>query len=86
MFNIASLIGLISQAPTIIEGVMKLISEVEAGYAKGKAAGGDPIVIFEDILAALVANKGSVAKAVLGPEPNVTNAGVISGGVGSSPK
>ncbi len=77
MFNIASVIGLISQAPTIIEGVMQLISEVEAGYAKGKAAGGDPIVIFEDILAALVAHKGAVATAVLGPEPHVTVAGAV---------
>jgi hypothetical protein len=77
MFNIQTLIGLISQAPTIIEGVMKLVTEVEAGYAKGKADGGDPIVIFEDILAALVANKGAVAKAVLGPEPVVTDAGAI---------
>ncbi len=77
MFNIASLISLISKAPTIIEGVMKLIAEVEAGYAKGKAAGGDPIVVFEDILAALVANKGAVASAVLGPEPTVTTAGAI---------
>jgi hypothetical protein len=71
MFNIGSLIGLISEAPSIIESVMKLIAEIEAGYAQGKAAGGDPIVIFEDILKQLVDNKGSVAKAVLGPEPVV---------------
>lgn len=75
MFNIASLIGLVSQAPSIIEGVMTLITEVEAGYAKAKAAGGDPVTTFEDILAQLVANKGSVASAVLGPEPQVTAAG-----------
>jgi hypothetical protein len=77
MFNIASLISLISQAPTIIESVMKLVTEIEAGYAKGKAAGGDPIVIFEDILAALVANKGAIATAALGNEPKVTANGTI---------
>jgi hypothetical protein len=77
MFNIGSLISLISSAPSIIEGVMKLVTEIEAGYAQGKAAGGDPIVIFEDILAQLVANKGAVASAVLGPEPSVTPAGAV---------
>lgn len=77
MFNIASVIALISRAPTIIEGVMQIINEVEAGYAKGKAAGGDPVVVFEDILAQLVQHKGAVATAVLGPEPTVTPAGVV---------
>lgn len=76
-FSIGSVIGLISQAPSIIEGVMKLITEVETGYAQGKAAGGDPIVIFEDILKQLVANKGAVASAVLGPEPSVSTAGAV---------
>lgn len=76
-FNIASIIHLISRAPTIIEGVMELIGAVEKGYAQGKAAGGDPIVIFEDILAQLVQHKGSVASAVLGPEPHVTPAGQL---------
>jgi hypothetical protein len=78
MFNIGSLIGLISSAPSIIEGVMKLVTEIEAGYAQGKAAGGDPIVVFEDILAQLVTNKGAVASAVLGPEPTVTAAGSVT--------
>lgn len=77
MFNIGTLIGLIGQAPSIIQGVMTLISEVESGYSKAKASGGDPIVIIEDILAQLVANKGAVASAVLGPEPNVTASGAI---------
>lgn len=84
MFNITTLLGLIGSAPTIIEGVMKLITEVEAGYAKGKAAGGDPVVIFEDILAQLVANKGAVATAVLGPEPIVSTSGTPVPGTGGS--
>lgn len=78
MFNIGTLISLISQAPSIIQGVMTLIAEVEKGYAQGKAAGGDPVVIFEDILAQLVANKGAVASSVLGPEPSVTASGVVT--------
>ena len=76
-FSIASVIGLISQAPTIIQSVMTLITEIEAGYAKGKAAGGDPIVIFEDILAQIVSNKGAIATAALGNEPKVAANGTI---------
>ena len=76
MFSITSLIGLISSAPSIIQGTMTLITEIESGYAKGKAAGGDPVVVFENILAELVANKGAVASAVLGPEPTVSTSGV----------
>lgn len=75
-FNIGSVISLITQAPSIIEGVMTLVNEIEAGYNQGKASG-DPIVIFEDILAQLIANKGAVASAVLGPEPIVTKAGAV---------
>ena len=45
------------------------------GTLEGKAAGGDPVVIFEDILAQLVANKGAVATAILGKEPVVATDG-----------
>lgn len=76
-FNISSVISAIGRAPTIVEGVMQLVTEIETGYAQGKAAGGDPIAIFEDILAQLVQHKGTVATAVLGPEPTVTPAGKI---------
>ena len=72
-----AVIGLVSQAPSIIESVMTLITEIEAGYAKAKAAGGDPIVVFEDILQAIVANKGAIATAALGHEPVVSTNGTV---------
>lgn len=75
MFNIGMVLELISAEPTIVGGVMKLITEIESGYKQAKASGGDVIVVVEDIIAALVANKGSVAMAVLGPEPTVTASG-----------
>ena len=77
MFNLATLLGLVSSAPTIIGSGMTLIEELNSGYQQAKA---DPnanlLTYVEDMMAALVANKGAVATAILGKEPTVTAAGV----------
>lgn len=74
-FNIMSVISIIESAPGIITSGMKLIDEIVAGYEQGVADGGSPQVVIRDILAALTANKGAVATAILGKEPPVTTAG-----------
>lgn len=78
MFNITSLLGLLTSAPTIIESGMTLIEELNEGFQKAKATPGvDPLTYVEDMLAALTANKGAVASAILGKEPTVLANGAI---------
>lgn len=78
MFNIMTILGIISKAPTIIESGLTLIDELNAGYQKAKAdPKADLLTYIEDMMQALVAHKGSVASAILGNEPHVAANGTI---------
>ena len=75
-FDIMSLLGLVAKAPTIIHSGMTLIEELNSGYQKAKATpGADLLTYVDDMMQALLQNKGAVATAILGVEPVVTAAG-----------
>ncbi len=78
MFNLASLLGLVSNAPGIIFSGITLIEELDAGYQEAKATPGANLLTYvEDMMQQLVANKGAVASAIMGPEPVVSAAGAV---------
>lgn len=78
MFNLLSVLGLVSKAPGIIVGGMTLIEELFAGYQQAKNdPNADTLTYVDDMMNQLLANKGAVASAIMGPEPVVSAAGAV---------